>query len=143
VLVGTFDGRTSPARADTPLLGVDAVLHPGRTEWPLRAEFEHALIVLDGALTVDGEHVETDHLAYLGRGRDALTLSCDRGARLLLLGGEPFSEPLLMWWNFVARTRAEVEAATQEWNAQDPRFGPLASPLARIPAPSVPPGLRV
>jgi hypothetical protein len=47
-----------------------------------------------------------------------------------------------MWWNFVARSRAEVEAATREWNAQEPRFGSVSSPLARIPAPAVPAGLR-
>jgi hypothetical protein len=59
-----------------------------------------------------------------------------------LLGGAPFGEPLLMWWNFVARSRAEIVASARQWNAQDPRFGRVASRLARIPAPLVPEGLR-
>jgi redox-sensitive bicupin YhaK (pirin superfamily) len=142
LLVGTFDGSTSPARADTPLVGVDAVIHSGASDWPLRADFEHALLVLEGAVNVDGYRVESDHLAYLGRGRAALTLSATSAARLLLLGGEPFAEPVLMWWNFVARSRAEVDAATRQWNAEDPRFGSVASPLARIPAPPVPAALH-
>src|SRR5919202_2540915 len=50
ILVGTFLGRTSPARADTPLLGVDAVLQAGSVDWPLEAQFEHALLVLEGAV---------------------------------------------------------------------------------------------
>jgi redox-sensitive bicupin YhaK (pirin superfamily) len=142
ILVGTFDGRTSPARADTPLVGVDAVLQAGATDWPLEARFEHALLLLEGAVALEGQVVGAGHLAYLGEGRSSLTLRTDGQARLLLLGGEPFAEPILMWWNFVARTRAEVELATRQWNAHDPRFGSVASPLARIPAPPVPEGLR-
>ena len=142
ILVGTFHGTTSPARADTPLVGVDAVLRAGATDWPLEPDFEHALLVLEGGLDVDGQAVEAGQLAYLGQGRRSLTLRTTRPARLLLLGGEPFGEPILMWWNFVARSRAEVEVATREWNAQEPRFGVVASPLARIPAPPVPQGLR-
>jgi redox-sensitive bicupin YhaK (pirin superfamily) len=142
ILVGTFSGRTSPARADTPLVGVDAVLQAGTTDWPLDAHFEHALLILEGATDVDGQTVEAGYLAYLGQGRQSLALRTNRQARLLLLGGEPFAEPILMWWNFVARSRAEVETATREWNAQEPRFGSVASPLARIPAPPVPAALR-
>jgi hypothetical protein len=33
----------------------------------------------------------------------------------MLLGGEPLGEPLLMWWNFVARTPEEIVAATTAW----------------------------
>ena len=74
-------------------------------------------------------------LAYLGIGRGELALSAGDPARVLLLGGEPFGEPILMWWNFVARSRAELEAAYRQWESGDPRFGRLRSPLARIPAP--------
>ena len=140
--MGTFDGVTSPARADTLLVGVDAVLGPGITDWPLEAAFEHALLVLEGAIEVEGRPVAVGELAYLGLGRQALALRTDRHARLLLLGGEPFAEPIVMWWNFVARSRAEVELASREWNARDPRFGSVTSPLGRIPAPPVPEGLR-
>ena len=143
VLVGTFASQMSPARADTPLVGADVTLRSGTTAWPLRAEFEHALLVLDGAVEVDGHVIGADHLAYLGRGRDTLALRVRGDTRLLLLGGEPFPEPLLMWWNFIARDRAEIEAAARQWNERDTRFGEVLSPLARIPAPPVPPGLRV
>jgi redox-sensitive bicupin YhaK (pirin superfamily) len=142
ILVGSFAGRVSPARADTPLVGVDAVVQPGVTDWPLEAAFEHALLVLEGAIDIEGQPVRAAEFAYLGLGRQTLSLRTDRQARLLLLGGEPFDEPILMWWNFVARSRAEVEAATRTWNARDPRFGTVASPLPRIPAPPVPTALR-
>jgi hypothetical protein len=43
---------------------------------------------------------------------------------VLLLGGLPFEEEIVMWWNFIARTHEEIEQARQQWNAGgDPRFG--------------------
>ena len=92
--------------------------------------------------SVEGTTVEAGHLAYVGVGRQALTLRTDRYARALLLGGEPFVEPIVMCWNFVARSGAEVDVATREWNAEASRFGSVASSLARILAPPVPNGLR-
>jgi quercetin 2,3-dioxygenase len=60
--------------------------------------------------------------------------SCASSA--LLIGGVPMTEPLLMWWNFVARTYDEIDEAKTDWNAQSDRFGTVASSPARIPAPA-------
>lgn len=138
VLAGAFAGVTSPARQDSPLVGVDAVLRRGTSTWPLRAEFEHGLVVLEGAVLVGGQPVVPGRLGYLGRGRDELALTADEPARVLLLGGEPFGEPILMWWNFVARSREEITGAYEQWRAEDGRFGAVRSRLDRIPAPRPP-----
>jgi quercetin 2,3-dioxygenase len=135
VLVGELAGAVSPARRDTPLVGVDAALQPGTGPWPLDPAFEHALVVLEGAVLAGDQLVRPGELAYLGIGRDQVVLSAAEPARLLLLGGEPFSEPVLMWWNFVVRSRDELDRAYRNWQADAPRFGRLRSPLARIPAP--------
>jgi redox-sensitive bicupin YhaK (pirin superfamily) len=55
-----------------------------------------------------------------------------------VLGGVPFAESVLMSWNFVARTRDEIDAATDDWNAEADRFGVVDSTLDRIPAPRPP-----
>ena len=135
VLVGSFATASSPARRDTPLVGVDAALEPGTGAWPLRPEFEYALVVLDGAVLVDDQAVRPGQLAYLGQGRAEVAVSSSDPTRVLLLGGEPFPEPILMWWNFVVRSRDELDSARRQWESADPRFGRLRSPLARIPAP--------
>ena len=103
--------------------------------WPLEPAFEHALVVLDGQVLVGEQVVRPGELAYLGQGRDQVVLSAADPTRLLLLGGEPLGEPVLMWWNFVARNRDELDRAYRQWQADDPRFGRLRSRLARIPAP--------
>jgi redox-sensitive bicupin YhaK (pirin superfamily) len=133
VLMGTFGDVTSPARTDTPLVGVELALQPGTTTAPLRRDFEYALVVLQGSVLVDGQGVEPGKLAYLGEGRDELAVTANESTRAMLLGGEPFESPIVMWWNFVGRSREEIAVAYKDWDAGTDRFGRVASPLARIP----------
>lgn len=144
VLVGAFAGATSPARRDTDHMGADLLLAAGATCVPLRADHEHALVVLDGPVRVTGpgldeRAVDRGHLAYVAPGPAELTLVTLGGGRALLLGGVPFPEPIVMWWNFVARTHAEVDAARRAWAEGDDRFGAVRSGLGRAPAPPAPP----
>lgn len=138
VLVGTVTGATSPARADTDHVGADLDLRAGRTVVPLAATAEHALIALDGPIAVDGRALAPGQVGVLGVGRDEVLLDTEGGARVLLLGGSPFPDELVMWWNYVARTRAEVATAHREWTAGAARFGTVASPLDRIDVPGPP-----
>jgi redox-sensitive bicupin YhaK (pirin superfamily) len=134
VLVGEYAGVRSPARTDTALVGL-AVSGTGAGTLTLEPSHEHALIVLDGTYAVGDEVVAPGELAYLGLGRERLTLEASAGAHALVLGGEPFPDRLVMWWNFVARTKAEIAEAWDDWEGGTDRFGPVASELDRIPAP--------
>jgi quercetin 2,3-dioxygenase len=137
VLVGGFGDTTSPARVDTDHFGADLVVD-GRATVPLRRAHEHALVVLSGRVLVDGAAIAPDVLAYLGEGRDELVIEADGSARMLLLGGAPFEARPLMWWNFVARTHDEIDAAYRDWQRGAPRFGAVQSELATVPAPTPP-----
>jgi quercetin 2,3-dioxygenase len=138
VLVGDLEGAASPARKDTELIGADLRLRRGTAVIPLEPGFEHALVVLEGAVEVDGRLVTPGHLAYLGRHRHELALVTSGASRLLVLGGSPFESPIVMWWNFVGRSRQEMAEAATEWNARGERFGETGSLMARIPAPPPP-----
>ena len=138
VLVGTFGDATSPARQDTPLVGAELRMPAGEAELPLDPAYEHVLVVLRGTLIVEGRAVERTCSAYLGVGRTSVGTASPDGARVLLLGGEPFGEELLMWWNFVGRSRDEMITATGEWDAGSDRFGRVQTSLARVPAPMIP-----
>lgn len=138
VLVGELAEVTSPARHDTPLVGADLVLSAGTTTVPLTSTWEHALVVADGSIRIDGRRVSPGVLAYLAPGRHEVEIGADAPARALLVGGEPFPGEVLMWWNFVARTRDEIDLARTEWNAGADRFGEVPTPLERIPAPGTP-----
>jgi quercetin 2,3-dioxygenase len=132
VLIGEFAGLESPARRDTEHVGVELTLEAPGVVVPLHRDHEHALVVLEGGVSVSGHSVEPGVLAYLGTGRTECRLDVVRPARALLLGGMPFPEPILMWWNFVARSREEISEARRQWMADDGRFGTVRSSLARI-----------
>lgn len=134
VMIGELAGVASAARRDTDHAGFDLDLRPGTTTIPVRPDYEHALVVFTGAGVVDGAVVEPGHLAYLGVGRDEIVLTAAEPTRALLVGGVPFDEPVLMWWNFVARTREEIDSAHRDWAAGASRFGRVDSELSRYAA---------
>jgi redox-sensitive bicupin YhaK (pirin superfamily) len=136
VLLGELGGVRSTARTDTEIVGAELSTSGGGGEVPLAAAFEHAVVVLDGSLRVAGHDIAPGALAYLGSGRDVLSVQADGPTRSLLIGGRPFTEPLLMWWNFVARTHEEIDEMYRDWQSESQRFGPVRSPLARVPAPA-------
>ena len=105
VFAGTLHGETSPAAHFSEILGADLQVHPGHTlTLPLHPNFEHALLVLSGDAALNGQPLEDRVLYYVGSTRSETNVSSRNGGRLLLIGGPPFPEEILMWWNFVART---------------------------------------
>jgi redox-sensitive bicupin YhaK (pirin superfamily) len=143
VLVGAFDGATSKATTYTPLVGVELTIAArSLVTIPLEPGFEHALLAVDGPVTVQG-YTEVKHrqLLYLAPGRDRVVVDASRDTTLLLLGGEPFADPLVMWWNFIGRDHDEIVAAREEWEAQrlGGRFGFVEGHNGQlIPAPPMP-----
>ncbi|MEX0734857.1 MAG: pirin family protein [Steroidobacteraceae bacterium] len=123
VLAGTFAGERAPAEVFSPLVGLDlAAAGSARTDVPLDPEFEHGILTLEGAPAIDGGPLSPGTLHYLGTGRGSLSIDSPAASRLLLIGGRPFGEEILLWWNFVARSAEEIETATRDW-LEGRRFG--------------------
>ncbi|MGE0113968.1 MAG: pirin family protein [Steroidobacteraceae bacterium] len=138
VLAGEFLEQVSPVQVHSPLLGLDlACTDHADTCLPLNPAFEHGVLVLEGELKIAGESLESGTLLYLGANRSQLHIQAADDARLLLLGGEPFDEKILLWWNFVARSEAEIIQATEDWTSHSARFGEVSSYRGeRMAAPS-------
>jgi quercetin 2,3-dioxygenase len=123
VFMGGLAGARSPARAFSPILGAELAGEASRLVVPLEAGFEHALVLLQGDAALGDQPLAGETLYYLGAGRRQLELRAQvPPLRVLLLGGAPFGETVLMWWNFVARTTDEIVAARADWQAGR-RFG--------------------
>ncbi|MGU7779292.1 pirin family protein [Burkholderia sp. PU8-34] len=143
VLAGTAFDRTSPAQVYSPMVGLDfASDGAARVEMPLDPAFEYAVFALTGDVSVDGAALEPDVLLYLGTGRDRLELKTDAAARFIVLGGEPFDEELLIWWNFVARNPAEMVAAVDAWNTHRVFDDVKGASSPRMEAPALPPAWK-
>jgi redox-sensitive bicupin YhaK (pirin superfamily) len=143
LLAGSLFGATSPVEVFSPMLGVDVAMRAaGEITVPIDPAFEHALLMLEGTAVLDGEPVTPDALACLEPGRDRIVLRSEASARCVLMGGKPFGEDILLWWNFVARTPEEMAAAVRDWN-EGTRFGEVhGSPSHPLVAPDLA-GLRL
>ncbi|MBT3165823.1 pirin family protein [Streptomyces sp. Vc74B-19] len=141
VFLGSLAGVTSPVRTFTPLLGAELTVAPGaRPVLDVDPSFEHGVLVDAGDVLVEGTAVGRAELGYTAPGRSALTLTNRGGgpARVILLGGPPFGEEIIMWWNFIGRTHEDIVRAREDWTAGT-RFGEVhgydGDPL---PAPQLP-----
>ena len=152
VVLGELAGVSSPASVYTPIVGAEIVLPQGaRVEVPLRADWEYAIVGVEGVISVttgipDADpviDVDRQHLLYLGTGRDTVEISAPGGALIFVLGGEPFEDEIVMWWNFVGRSHEEIVDAREAWEAGASRFGHVVGHGAeRVPAPPLP-GVRL
>ena len=145
VLMGSFGGAASPGTAYSPLVGVDLDMTAGADiEVPLDPDFEYGVLSLAGTGQVDGVSLVPGSLLYLGSGRSDVALRgghAQRPSRMLLLGGEPFEEHIVMWWNFVGRDHNEIARSRDDWMTGR-RFGTVRNydgdPLPAPPMPSTP-----
>ena len=139
VLVGHLGAAHSPARVHSPLLGAEVLIAgAAQPRLPVDPDFEHGVLVMSGAATVAGTELEPGSLLYLGPGRSEISLAVSGPVRLFLLGGVPFDEPLVMWWNFVGRSHEEIVEAREDWMAAR-RFGVVTGCAADpLPAPEMP-----
>lgn len=149
VVLGRFAGVDSPASVHTPIVGAEIHVPAGaRIRVPLEHGWEHAIACVSGTLSVVTDDSVATHpvtpqqLLYLGLHRDAVEITAETDATVFLLGGAPFEDDIVMWWNFVGRSHDEIVAAREAWEAGDPRFGPVLGHApgfsARIPAPPMP-----
>jgi redox-sensitive bicupin YhaK (pirin superfamily) len=126
VFLGTLAGETSPVATYSPLLGAEITLDAGEAlRLAVEPGFEHGVLVDTGTLATAGSTAESGELVYQPTGAGHLDLRAGPTgpARVLLLGGEPLGEQIVMWWNFVARTHEEIVAYREQWQAEraDPR----------------------
>ena len=139
VLVGEFMGHAAMAKTFSPLLGVELVLEPGTHKIPVDAGMEHGLMLVAGDVVVAGQGMETSSLHYFEVGEAELEIIVSKTATMMLLGGEPLQEKILMWWNFIGRTHEDIATARSQWNKREARFGSFEDNVGGwIPAPDLP-----
>jgi redox-sensitive bicupin YhaK (pirin superfamily) len=142
VFLGSLAGVTSPVRTFSPLLGAEIVLAPRATvTLAVDPGFEHGLLVDQGDVRLADVLLHRAELGYAHPGTGTLTLAneSDGTARTVLLGGTPFEEEIVMWWNFIGRSHEDIAKAREEWQNSSDRFGAVEGYAGdRLPAPALP-----
>ena len=126
VFLGSLAGAVSPVWTFTPLLGADITLEPRASiTLAVDPDFEHGLLVDHGDVRLAGTRLRPAELGYTAPGNDVLTLANDSDdtARTVLLGGTPFEEEIVMWWNFIGRSHEDIARAREDWENSTDRFG--------------------
>ncbi|MPY77880.1 MAG: pirin family protein [Actinophytocola sp.] len=144
VFLGSLAGTSAPVRTFTPLVGAEITLKPDAVvELDVDPAFEHGVLVDKGPISVSGTPVAPATLGYVGVGATCLRLAnpAVEPARVVLLGGEPFDEDIVMWWNFVGRSHDEIVRFREAWQQEAEQFGRVdgyvGDPM-RLPAPALP-----
>ena len=123
VFAGSYGEITCPVPYYSEILGMDIQVNAGAAlTVDINPGFEHAALLLGGECTLENRRLEERILYYLGGLRSSITANSEAGARLLLIGGPPFPERIMMWWNFVARNAGEITRARDDWENHR-RFG--------------------
>ncbi len=136
LLAGRHAGYAAPTRLYSPLIGLDITSPQANTlALPLNPAFEYGILPLEGSVGMHSECYGPDEFAYLGAHHNGIALDLSPGSRILLLGGEPFNEGIVMWWNFVDFSRQAIARSQQAWESLAPRFGPVAGAEGRRIAP--------
>lgn len=130
VFLGNLAGAASPVPTFSPLLGAELLLAPGQEHtFAVDPTFEHGVLVDTGLAAVRTDRTPVDapsvgastaELLYVAPGARSLTIRAadDDALRVLVLGGEPLGEQIVMWWNFIGRDHDEVATARAQWQAQ-------------------------
>ncbi|WP_411688391.1 pirin family protein [Acinetobacter indicus] len=144
VLVGEFLETRSPVEVHSPLLALDlTAAETVRTRLQLNPAFEYGFMALEGTAHINQHELNEDNMVVLEPGLQDIEIELHQGARVLLLGGEPFESAILLWWNFVGRTQDELSEARDQWVNQDPRFGSIPDYNGpRLEAPALPDKMR-
>lgn len=140
VFVGEILGHRSAAKVFTELVGAELNIRPNVIfSLPLQNSYECGFLVDIGEVFINGTHVPEGSLHYLPVTIDSVSIQTTTPTRILLLGGVPFPEEIIMWWNFIGRTHEEIVQMRQDWESGSARFPHFTDSLGpRIPAPAMP-----
>lgn len=139
LFAGTFGENNSPAKFYSPLIGAEINLVDSQLEIPLNPAWEYGFLLVQGQVTVNDKEFEVGDLYYVPKGQKEVILQTTSSAKLILIGGEPLNEQIVIWWNFIGRNHEEILSMREAWENYDARFPDFKNEIGeRIPAPQLP-----
>ncbi|MCB1465472.1 MAG: pirin family protein, partial [Nitratireductor sp.] len=128
LILGEAYGERAPVSTFTRMFYADAVLEAG-AGLPLPDDHEdRGIYVLQGSVEIAGESFDDGRMLVFRPGDPIVLRAGERGARVMLLGGDTMAGPHYVWWNFVASSRERIEAAREAWGQGDFEHGRFRLP---------------
>jgi redox-sensitive bicupin YhaK (pirin superfamily) len=118
IIMGELWGQRAPTTTYAGTIYADIALEPGGSI-PIDASAEErAVYCALGEASLEGMTLEPQRLYILKPGI-AATLRSESGGRVMLCGGDAFTTPRHVWWNFVSSRRDRIEEAKRAWKARE------------------------
>ena len=119
VIAGEVAGAKGPAQTFTPIIVGDLrFASDQRTDLPLPEGYTTALVLLKGALRINGsEEITTAEVGLFDRAGKSLRIECVKDATALLLCGAPIDEPIVGQGPFVMNTVQEIRQAMADYQS--------------------------
>lgn len=136
VIMGELWGQSAPTTTYAGTIYADIALEPGGSVPVDASAEERAVYCALGEASLEGMPLEPQRLYILKPGI-ATTLRSERGGRVMLCGGDAFTTPRHVWWNFVSSRRERIEEAKRAWKAREFPTVP-GDDLERIEIPEIP-----
>lgn len=139
LFAGSYESRTSPATFYSPLLGAELTILDNEITITTEPTWEYGLLLISGDVNIFDIKLSPKQLLYIPAGQTEIKLTAQEMTKLILIGGEPFGEEIVMWWNFIGRSHDEINEMRNSWENQSKRFPNFTSEIPeRIPAPQLP-----
>ena len=143
----TGERYEAPTIQYSKMVGIDVYwLEDGEVTLTLEPGFEYGILVSEGQIESEGKICEQDQLFRFHdsdvENNESIRLVAKKGTRVMFIGGEPLNNQVLLWWNFVADNKEEIEQSIIDWNNGHERFGNVDSDMKRLPAPALSDGFK-
>lgn len=140
LFIGSFGAVAAPVKVYSNLIGAEInIKSANKFELALDPKFEHGFLVISDFTVIDGSKVSSGSMIYFPAGKKSIEIQGSPESKIILLGGEPFEEPFIMWWNFIGRTHDEIVEMRTDWESRNKRFGSFEDQIGgSISAPPMP-----
>lgn len=133
LIAGSLFGKRSPVSTFSETFYADVTLEAGAEFKVGREREERAIYVVEGSISAAGEGPFHAHQLLVLKPGEEIVVRSERGARFMLLGGEPLDEKRYIWWNFVSSSQERIEQAKEDW--REGRFAAVPGETELIPLP--------
>jgi len=135
LIAGSAYGHEAPVKIYSPLFYAEVHMQPGQSLKMPGGYRDAAIYVVGGRLRIGDTEVEP-HTMPIFLPNDAAAIEALTPAHIMLMGGDPLSEPRFIWWNFVSSSQERLEQAKADW--QENRFDPIPGEHEFVPLPKGP-----
>lgn len=133
VIAGEYLNQKSPVQVSSPLVYLKVEALKDEELFFQFNDFEMGVYAVHGNIELNGEKYNQEQLLYFEVGK-RIHLKLQKDSLIVLFGGEPFTEPRYMDWNFVSTSKEKLTRAIERWNLS--QFPEVLGEKQKVPYPN-------